>query len=64
MRRTVFTSKSIWLLLIVLLMVISTTGCVRRQGPLERAGETADEAVEDAGDAAEDLGDAIEDAVD
>jgi hypothetical protein len=34
------------------------------QGPLERAGERADEAAEDAGDALEDAADEVEDAAD
>ncbi|MBK7406118.1 MAG: hypothetical protein IPJ41_16310 [Phycisphaerales bacterium] len=38
-------------------------GC-EKQGPLENAGEKADDVIEDAGDAVEDAGDKVEDATD
>jgi predicted small lipoprotein YifL len=58
--------KTIWrrlvYLLLVLILAAGTTltlsGC-RRQGPLERAGERADEAVEETGEALEETGEAV-----
>ena len=39
------------------------TGC-EEKGPMEKAGESIDEAVDDAGDAVEDAADDVEDATD
>lgn len=59
--------KTIWHklvhLLLVLILAAGTTvtlsGC-ERQGPLERAGERADEAVEETGEAIEEAGEAVQ----
>lgn len=38
-------------------LAIAATGCERKEGPFEEAGEKVDEAVDEAQDAVEDLGD-------
>lgn len=42
---------------------LALAGC-EEKGPMEKAGETIDEAVEDGGDAIEDAADEVEDAAD
>ena len=43
--------------------LLAITGC-EEKGPLEKAGETIDDAVNDSGDALEDAADDVEDAAD
>lgn len=52
--------------MIVLTLLLSTGifGCVKEEGPAEKAGKKIDEAVEDAGDQSEEVGDEIEEATD
>ena len=39
------------------------TGCPEEKGPMEKAGESIDEAVDETGDALEEAGDEVEEAV-
>lgn len=66
-RKQTTKSRAIALLLVSLLLAAGAlflVGCAEEKGPLEKAGEKADEAIEDAGDAIEDAADDVEDAVD
>lgn len=45
------------LVISIMSMGLATTGCESNDGPLEKLGEQADEAVEDAGDVVEDATD-------
>lgn len=55
-------------LLTLMLLAVGLTGCDSNDGPMEEAGENADEAYEESkstiNDAAEEAGDALEDATD
>lgn len=59
--------KTLNLKLLLLLSLVAgmatLTGC-EEKGPMEKAGESIDEAVDDAGDAVEDAADDVEDATD
>lgn len=50
-------------LLLVALIALPLVGC-EEKGPMEKAGESMDEAIDDARDAADEIGDDIEDAAD
>lgn len=56
------------ILLLLSIAVLSfglvTTGCEDNRGPVEKVGESIDDAMDEAGDAIEDAADEIEDAVD
>jgi len=49
------------LTLLALPVMLLPTGCTTKEGPLEEAGETADEAIEEAGDAIDEVIDEAED---
>ncbi len=49
-----------WIMALVLFLsifLVGLSGCVEREGPMERAGERVDEAIEKTGDAIEDATD-------
>lgn len=48
----------------IALTTFSFSGCAEPDGPLEQAGERADEVVEETGEAAEEVREEVEEAVD
>lgn len=52
------------LISVMLLLGLSLSACVKKEGPAERAGKKVDKALEKIGDKIEDAGDKVEDAAD
>jgi hypothetical protein len=54
--------KTISTLLLISALLVALPGCMKQEGPAEKAGKTLDNAAESVGDSVEDAGEAIQDA--
>ena len=54
--------KTLGAALVISVLLVALTGCEKQEGPMEKAGQSIDNATESVGDHVENAGEAIQDA--